>query len=115
MLISLFHPLPQALIAAPIPDSCSVCNHAVQVLEGFDWAHHSMSVLLIEVYSRFDESYSKFLRARGLVRLMDFNSPTGLNQVWYNTSEITPTLPSGKQHSKQNSKQRGRQHGKRAV
>ena len=70
--------------------SLDVEGAELDVLQGFDWAHNSLSVLLIEVYPRLDESYSHFLSARGLVRLRDFKSPTGLNQVWFNRSLISP-------------------------
>ena len=70
--------------------SLDVEGAEMDVLKGFDWARHSLSVLLIEVYPRFRKRYEAFLAARGLVRLTDFRSPTGLNQVWYNASLISP-------------------------
>lgn len=62
----------------------------MDVLQGFDWAHNSISVLLIEVYPRFKVSYASFLSARGLIKLRHFHSPTKLNEVWYNATIISP-------------------------
>ena len=77
----------------------------MEVLQGFDWARHSLSVLLIEVYPRFREVYGNFLSGRGLVQLRDFGSPTGLNEVWYNATAISPAAAAqrtgtGKRNSK---------------
>ena len=83
------------------------------MLEGFDWERHTLSVLLIEVYQRFEKTYSRFLSARGLVRLTDFTSPTGLNQVWYNASLVRPIAPRalGKQaRSSQGAAKREKRH-----
>ena len=68
----------------------SALSAQLEVLKGFDWSHATISVLLIEVYPRFKESYSRFLSKHGLVKLSGFTSPTTLNEVWYNASIITP-------------------------
>lgn len=72
--------------------SLDVEGAELDVLRGFDWSHMSISVLLIEVYPRFKASYGRFLSERGLTRLSSFNSPTTLNEVWYNRSLIAPTF-----------------------
>jgi len=77
----------------------------MSVLKGFDWVHHSVSVLLIEVYPRFRETYGRFLKNHGLTQLHSFTSPTGLNEVWYNPLKIEP-LPKGSMHA--NRKRQGR-------
>ena len=68
----------------------SALSAQLEVLKGFDWSRATISVLLIEVYPRFKESYSRFLSKHGLVKLSGFTSPTTLNEVWYNASIITP-------------------------
>ena len=72
--------------------SLDVEGAEMSVLQGFNWAQTTLSVLLIEVYPRFERSYATFLESQGLTRLHTFSSPTGLNQVWYNASIITPAI-----------------------
>lgn len=72
--------------------SLDVEGAEMSVLQGFNWAQTTLSVLLIEVYPRFERSYATFLQGRGLTRFHAFSSPTGLNQVWYNASLITPAI-----------------------
>lgn len=74
--------------------SLDVEGAELDVLHGFDWQRHTLSVLLIEVFERFRKPYGEFLYSRGLTKLADFCSPTHLNEAWYNASMITPAAAS---------------------
>ena len=68
----------------------SVEGGELEVLKGFDWHRHSISVLLIEIWASSRKTYAQFLQSHGLTKLDSFNSPTNLNEVWYNRSSIAP-------------------------